>query len=306
MPAQIERALITGGTGFIGSALTRRLLERNVAVDILTRDRQRVARQFSGKAAGIESPDELTPERAPDVIINLAGKNLGSQRWNEHARGEFVRSRVETTRKIIEYIERARKKPQLLISASAIGYYGARGDEFVDETTASGDEYQSDLCRRWEDAANAAIGYDVRVCIPRLGVVIGPGGGALAEVMPLFRFGLGAVIGSGNQWVSWIALEDLLNMFDAFMADESLAGCFNATAPKPVTNREFSRTLAKVLRRPVLMRIPAPVYRLMFGGVAHLHLTGQRVVPQRLIDAGFEFRCREFEHALTAALKTSA
>jgi uncharacterized protein (TIGR01777 family) len=142
----------------------------------------------------------------------------------------------------------------------------------------------------------------VRTCIARIGVVIGPGGGALAEALPIFRLGLGAVIGSGSQWFSWIALDDLLQIFEDFVNDNSLDGAFNMTAPNPVTNRDFVKTLGRVINRPVLMRIPAPVYRMLFGEVAHLHLTGQRVIPARHMARGYQFLFPELEHAISDAL----
>lgn len=302
MYTSIDRVLITGGTGFIGSAMAERLLARGVAVDILSRDRRRVETRFAGRARGIESLDELASEPPPQVIVNLAGMNLAERRWNERAKAEFVRSRLDVTRRVIAWIERTRPQPSLLISASAVGYYGARGEEVVDESSEPGQEYQSQLCMSWERAAEQAADLGVRTCIARIGVVIGAGG-ALAQALPIFRLGLGAVIGTGSQWLSWIALEDLLRMCDDFMTDTSLAGPFNMTAPNPVTNRQFVKTLGKVLHRPVIMRIPAPVYRLIFGEVAHLHLTGQRAMPSRHCTRGFEFRYPMLEGAVRAAIE---
>jgi uncharacterized protein (TIGR01777 family) len=183
-----------------------------------------------------------------------------------------------------------------------VGYYGARGAQTLTEESLPGDEYQSRLCTAWEEVARGARDYGVRTCISRTGVVLGPGGGALAALAPLFRKGLGAVLGPGDQYVSWVALEDLLSIFEDLMTEESLSGAFNNTAPHPVTNREFAKALGQSLGKPVILRIPGPVYRLMFGGIAHLHLTGQRVVPKRNIERGFRYRFPTLEPALKAAL----
>jgi uncharacterized protein (TIGR01777 family) len=303
MNSQPERFVITGGTGFIGRALAQRLLDRGADVSILTRSRERVAKLFETKVRGIESFDELGPHETPEVIVNLAGMNLAEKRWNDNVRQAMLRSRLDVTRQVIDYIKHTATAPALLISASAIGYYGARGDEIIDDSAGPADEYQSDLCAQWERAAAQAGALGVRTCIARLGVVIGPGGGALAEALPIFRLGLGAVIGNGRQWFSWIALADVLRIFDDFIVDKSLEGTFNMTAPNPVTNREFVKTLGRVLHRPVLMRIPAPIYRLLFGEVAHLHLTGQRVLPNRHIARGYQFLFPTLEAAISDALR---
>lgn len=300
------RVLITGGTGFIGSALAQRLLAANVAVDVLTRDRQRAERQFAGHVRAVESLSELHRDarsEPPAVIVNLAGKNLGSERWNARVKREIVSSRVETTRHVLDYMKRASPRPRLLISGSAVGYYGARGDELLDENSAAGSEYQSQLCAEWEAVASAAAHFGVRMCLSRTGVVLGPDGGVLSGLRPLFQKGMGAVVGSGKQWISWIHLEDLLDLFCDFMSDESLSGAFNNTAPNPVTHREFVRTLGRVLRRPVILRVPDSAYRLLVGEMARLHLTGQRVIPMRHLERGFRYRYPTLQAALGAVLE---
>jgi hypothetical protein len=301
------RVLITGGTGFIGSALAWRLLEAGVGVDVLTRDRERALKQLSGRVRAVEELDELASDRereAPVAIVNLAGKNLGEDRWDEDVRQEIVDSRVEVTRALVSYIGAlpAERRPRVLVSGSAIGYYGARGDEEVDEDDEPGDEFQSRVCIRWEAAAETAREYGVRVCLSRTGVVLGRGGGMLSGLTPLFRKGLGATVGSGRQWISWIHREDLLDLLIDQMTDTALAGPFNNTAPEPVRHDEFTRTLASVLDRPLLLRIPAAVYRLIAGGIAHMHLTGQKVLPARNMERGFEYRYPELRHALEEAV----
>jgi hypothetical protein len=189
-------------------------------------------------------------------------------------------------------------RPRLLISGSAVGYYGARGDEPLDESALPGDEFQSRLCQRWEQTAATAQDYGVRVCISRTGVVLGRDGGALAGLVPLFRLGLGAVAGSGSQWLSWVHMHDLLDLFLRFMQDESLSGAFNNTAPRPVTNRGFSRAIGRALHRPVLLRSPGWAMRLLYGELAHLYLTGQRVIPARHLQAGVAYRYPDIDSAL--------
>lgn len=300
----LERVLITGGTGFIGTALVGRLLGLGARVSVLTRDRERALGHFAGRVTVLESLQEAGGRDAPDVIVNLAGMNLGAERWSGTVKQQLVSSRVETTQRVVDYIARVTHRPRLLISGSAVGYYGARGDEVLNEESAPGDEFQSRLCEQWEHVARQAEQYGVRVCISRTGVVIGQGG-ALAGLTPLFRLGLGAVAGRGRQWLSWIHMDDLLDLFIRFMQDAALTGPFNNTAPDPVTNREFARAIGRELRRPVLLRIPGWAMRLMYGELAHLYLTGQRVVPARHLQSGFEYRYPDIESALHAVLEST-
>lgn len=297
--------LITGGTGFIGTALATRLLEMGVDVAVLTRDRERARRHFRERVHAVEDLGELGGEGAaafPEVIVNLAGKNLGSERWNARVKRELVASRVDTTLRVLRYVAETPRRPRLLISGSAVGYYGARGDEPLTEEAPPGDEFQSRLCVQWEQAALEAGRLGVRVCLSRTGVVMGPGGGLLSGLVPLFRKGLGAIVAGGGQWVSWIHIDDLVDRFLRFMREEDLEGAFNNTAPEPVTHREFSRTLGEVLGRPVLLRVPAWVQRLLVGEMARLQVTGQRVVPARHLADGVRYRHPALRSALQAAL----
>jgi len=301
------RVLITGATGFIGSALTERLLDAGVAVDVLTRDRQKARKRLSARIRAVEDLEELASDRErelPVAVVNLAGKNLGEDRWDEDVRQEIADSRVEVTRGVVSFIGGlpAESRPRVLVSGSAVGYYGARGDEELDEDAEPGDEFQSRVCIRWESVAETAREYGVRVCLSRTGVVLGHGGGMLSGLTPLFRKGLGAVVGSGRQWISWIHRQDLVDLLIDQMSDAALAGPFNNTAPEPVRHEEFTQTLASVLNRPLLLRIPAPAYRLIAGGIARLHLTGQKVLPARNLERVFEYRYPELRPALEEAL----
>ena len=294
--------LVTGGSGFIGGALCRRLLAGGHAVSVLTRERQRAEQLFQGKVAAIESLDELPRETAPEAIVNLAGLSLGSGRWTERLKQEFIASRVGVTRQVISYIARTDRKPGILISGSAVGYYGARGDEELGEDAPPGNEYQSHLCKAWEAEALKAAQHGVRVCISRTGVVLGKGGGALSSLVSQFRLGLGGYVGSGRQWMSWVHIDDLVGIMLHLMADESLAGAFNSTAPNPETNRDFARKLAAALHRPALVWAPDWLLRLMVGEMAHLYVTGQKVLPSRLLESGYRFKFPELRAALADIL----
>ncbi len=294
--------LVTGGTGFIGGALCRRLLAGGHAVSVLTRERQRAEQLFQGKVAAIESLDELPRETAPEAIVNLAGLSLGSGRWTERLKQEFIASRVGVTRQVISYIARTDRKPGILISGSAVGYYGARGDEELGEDAPPGNEYQSHLCKAWEAEALKAAQHGVRVCVSRTGVVLGKGGGALSSLVSQFRLGLGGYVGSGRQWMSWVHIDDLVGIMLHLMADESLAGAFNSTAPNPETNRDFARKLAAALHRPALVWAPDWLLRLMVGEMAHLYVTGQKVLPSRLLESGYRFKFPELRAALADIL----
>ena len=294
--------LVTGGSGFIGGALCRRLLAGGHAVSVLTRERQRTEQLFQGKVAAIESLDELPRETAPEAIVNLAGLSLGSGRWTERLKQEFIASRVGVTRQVISYIARTDRKPGILISGSAVGYYGARGDEELGEDAPPGNEYQSHLCKAWEAEALKAAQHGVRVCVSRTGVVLGKGGGALSSLVFQFRLGLGGYVGSGRQWMSWVHIDDLVGIMLHLMADESLAGAFNSTAPNPETNRDFARKLAAALHRPALVWAPEWLLRLMVGEMAHLYVTGQKVLPSRLLESGYRFKFPELRAALADIL----
>jgi uncharacterized protein (TIGR01777 family) len=273
-----------------------------VAVTVLTRDRHRAVTHFGGRVRAVESLFDLRAMEVPEVIVNLAGKNLGSARWNAEVKRQLVDSRVKTTQHVIDYIARADRRPQLLISGSAVGYYGARGEEVLTEEAPPADEFQSQLCREWETAARPAEDYGVRLCISRTGIVMGRGGGALAGLAPQFRQGLGASVGSGQQWISWIHMTDLLDLFLRFMTQPDLRGAFNNTAPNPVRNRDFAKAIGRALRRPVWLRVPGWVVRPAMGEMAHLYLTGQQALPARHLAAGVGYRYPDIGPAIAEAL----
>lgn len=293
---------VTGGTGFIGTALCHELLQHEYEVNVLTRDTHRAEQHLDRRVKAVVSLRDLNPDDTPGIIINLAGQSLGSGRWTKALKQTFLSSRIGTTARIIDHIVESPTKPRVLISGSAVGYYGARGDEILNENSTPGDEFQADLCRDWEAEAGRAKDLGVRVCVLRMGVVLGKDGGALSSLLPPFKLGLGGQLGDGKQWVSWIHMDDLVGIILHLMEQENLSGTFNATAPNPETNRDFATKLGKVLRRPTFVRVPGWAVRIQVGEMARLFLTGQKVLPQRLIASGYEFQYPELGLALTRSI----
>lgn len=294
------QVLITGGSGFIGRALCAALVERGDAVVVLSRRPDRV-RGLPAAVRCIHDPGAL--EYTPDAIVNLAGENLGDGRWTAARKQRFIDSRVQTTERLIAQLA-AGRVPRVLVSASAIGWYGARGDETLDESAAPGrdDEFTVDLCRRWEAQALRAESFGVRVCRLRIGVVLDAGGGSLAKMLPPFRLGLGGPIGDGRQWFSWIHRADLVALILWLLDTDTARGVYNGTAPQPVRNAEFAAALGAALRRPAVLPMPAAVLRGLMGEMAELVVTGQRVVPARSEAQGFRFRYPDIRSALHASL----
>lgn len=299
-----RRVLVTGGTGFIGRALCTRLLAEGWGVDVLTRNARRARGLLPRSVGVVESAHEL--DAPPYGMVGLAGENLGARRWNEARKREFVNSRVRVTEHLVEYAAACGEdRPRVLVNGSAVGYYGARGDEEIDEDEPPGDEFQSELCRAWETAALRARDHGVRVCLIRPGAVLDAGGGPLQSMVTPFKLGLGAWLGHGRQWLPWIHRMDLVRVVLRLLEDPECSGPYNAVAPDPATHRAFSKALGRALRRPVWAGMPAPVVRLMFGEMAHMLLTGQRVVPRRLQEAGFEFQFPDLDSALTEIVDTT-
>lgn len=291
----MNNVLVTGGTGFIGRHLIPDLLANGWEVEVLTRDAQHARERLPASARPIESLSEASE---PQVVINLAGENLAAGRWTEQRKREMRDSRLRVTRDLVAFIGECTAQPEVLISGSAVGYYGARGDEILDESKAPADEFQSHLCADWEAEARKAEDYGVRVCRLRTGIVLGAREGALAQMMTPFKLGLGGRFGSGAQYMPWIHIDDEVGAIRFLMDNEQAAGPFNLAAPNPVTNREFTKTLASVLNRPSFAWVPGPVLKTMLGEMAHLLLTGQRAVPSALETAGYRFKFTELKSAL--------
>ena len=282
------KILITGGSGLIGSNLIPILRPCDVAV--YTRNVAMAEQILGHKIHFLSTLTHLTSLDDYDVVINLAGEPIAAKKWTDEQKHKIEHSRWSVTEEIVALINAGENPPKLLISGSAIGFYGRQQDQIIDENfSPSHDEFSHQLCERWEFLAKQALSDKTRVCIVRTGVVITKRGGALQRMLLPFKLGLGGPIGDGNQYMSWIHLEDMLRGIDHLITNESCEGVYNFTAPNPVTNEEFSRELATALSRPCVFKIPEFVLRMMMGEMADLVLYGQRVVPKRLQESGYEF-----------------
>lgn len=297
--------LITGGTGFIGNALTKQLVAQGAVVTVLSRSPEQVAAICGAEVKALGSLSNLKAEDSFNVIVNLAGAGIFDTRWTD-ARKQLIRaSRIDLTRQLLSAMEKMAVKPELLISGSAIGYYGDQGDTELDEQTTPVPDFSHHLCADWEAEALKAEQLGVRVCLIRTGLVLANGGGVLKRMLLPFKLGLGGRLGSGLQWMSWIHREDWIRIAQAMMADSSMRGAYNATAPNPVTNAEFTQTLARCLKCPALLPMPDWVLKIMLGEMSELVLGSQRVLPQRLLEQGFTFQFAELDSALRQALAIS-
>lgn len=295
------KVTIAGGSGFIGEAVVRDLLSQGHEVAVLTRNPQKSGAGrplvWDAKSQGAWSKDVA----AADVVLNLAGENIG-ERWTEERKVRLIESRVGATRALVAAIAAEPQRKRTFINASAIGFYGPRGDEILDENASRGEGFLADLAARWEEEAGAAETF-ARLVIFRFGVVLGSGGGALAKMLLPFKLGVGGRIGSGRQWFSWVALDDVTRAILWAIKDENARGVFNITAPNPVTNAHFTRALGRALHRPTVFPIPSAGMKILFGQMAdETLLSGQRVIPSRMIDRGFRFDHDTVESALQRAL----
>ena len=302
------RILVTGGTGLLGRRLVARLLARGDEVVVLTREPARAAGRMG--AARLVAWDPLAEPVPPGAlagagaVVNLLGEPIAAGRWTA-ARKERIRaSRVLGTRSLVAGIAAAERPPAVLVSGSATGWYGPRGDEELDESAPAAADYLGQLCRDWEAEARRAEPAGTRVVLLRTGIVLSPEGGALAKLLPLFRLGFGGPVGSGRQWLSWIHVEDLCALVVHALDRAELIGPVNGTAPNPVRNRDFGRALGRALGRPALLPVPAFAMRLVLGEMAQaLLLTGHRVVPRRALATGFRFAHPDLDGALADLLK---
>lgn len=295
-----RRVALTGASGLIGTRLRAALSAGGDQVVPLVRDASRdpEARAWQ-PGAGALDPGVL---EGADAIVHLAGEPIAG-RWTAARKRRILESRVHGTRILCEALARMPRPPSVIVSASAIGYYGDRGDAWLDEDSGPGRGFLSEVCVAWEAAAEPARAAGTRVAQARLGIVLAREGGALAPLLPLFRLGLGARIGSGSQYMSWIAIDDVVSALRHALDSPELVGPFNAVAPNPVRNAEFTRTLAQVLSRPAFLALPAPLLRAVMGEMAQeLLLDSVRVAPQRLEASGFAFRYPDLEPALRALL----
>jgi uncharacterized protein (TIGR01777 family) len=294
---------MTGATGLIGTKLVQELTARGDEVTVLSRNPEKAAATLPGATtAGWPDP---TSQAAPtealdgrDAVIHLAGEPV-AQRWNDEVKRRIHESREAGTRNLVAGMRAAAAPPRALIASSAVGYYGPRGDERLDEQASAGSDFLGQVCVAWEREARA---FDGRVVCVRTGIVLDAEGGALAKMLPFFKAGVGGPVAGGRQYMPWIAVDDLVAMYLAALDGDDWSGPVNGTAPEPVTNKEFSRTLGRVLKRPAFAPVPKLAIRTLYGQMSEIVLNGQRAVPERPLALGFAFRHTELEPALRAAL----
>lgn len=299
------KLVVTGATGFIGTALCARLSRQGHTLTLLTRG--------SSQDAGTATKRWLhwTPGAlgewanaldGVDGVISLAGEPIAAKRWTPSQRRRIETSRIDGTNSLVEGIAQAKLRPKFLISASAVGYYGPRGDETVTEETPPGNDFLGIVCQKWEKEAQKAESLGLRVVRLRTGIVLGSGGGALAKMAQPFKFFAGGPLGSGRQWMSWIQLEDHVRLILHLIETTQAGGAINATAPNPARNKEFCQTLGKVLRRPCWAPVPGFALKVVLGDMAEMLLTGQRVLPVAAQKIGFQFRYPNLAEALRASM----
>lgn len=292
------KVVVSGGTGFIGRRIVERLLEQGHYVGVWSRHpgrekRAAVASYYWDPFAGEPPVDSIN---TMDAVIHLAGEPV-AQRWNAEVKRRIRDSRVVGTRALVDAIGKTQHKPKVLVSASAIGYYGDRGDEVLTESSAPGSGFLVDVCRAWETEADRAAAFGLRVVKLRIGFVLGKGGGALAQMVPAFRAGGGGRLGSGKQWMPWVHIDDVAGMF-VHAAEKDVAGVWNATSPNPVINADFTREMAKALHRPAIFPVPPFALKLLFGELAQHMLDSARVVPDAALKASYPFRFPDLAAAL--------
>lgn len=292
------RILLTGGTGLIGRRLCRELLQRGHELTVLSRRPETVPGKCGARVHAWKSLDQWEPQISFDAVVNLAGEPIADKRWAREQKQRLWDSRITLTGQLASRIAAARQKPKVLLSGSAIGYYGDRGDDALPENASPGSDFAAALCQAWETAANKVQPLGVRVCTLRTGLVLSNDGGVLDRFRFPFKMGLGFRIGGGDQWMSWIHIADYTAAALKMLDEETMSGPYNMTAPSPMRNREFARTLAAALHRPAWLAAPAWLLRLALGERASLLLGGQRVLPARLQQAGFPFRYASLQAAL--------
>lgn len=296
------KIFVTGGTGFVGSHLARKLAESSHEVTLLTRSLAKSPPLPQGASYLEGNPAEKGAwmEKVPyhDGIINLAGSSI-FERWTEAAKKAIRDSRLSTTRNLVQALSTRPSEPTFLLSTSAIGYYGFREDEELDESSHPGEGFLASLSQEWESAAQEAENYGARVVLLRFGIVLGKEGGALRQMIPVFRKYLGSSLGSGKQWFSWIHLQDLISVYLFLIEKHRISGPINCTSPQPVRNQELTKSLGEALGKPTFMpSVPGFLLRLLLGEFGSVLLRGQKVLPRRLLEEGYRFQFPDLKGAL--------
>ncbi|WP_141440163.1 TIGR01777 family oxidoreductase [Vreelandella titanicae] len=299
------RVLITGGSGFVGQRLCRQLVEQGHEVQVVSRSPHQVRDRLPNNC-DIRDSAQAFIESPPDALVNLAGEPIAAKRWSDEQKAKLINSRVAATKQLVALCEQLKANgqplPKVMVSGSAMGYYGDQGKRVVTEKTMPNDEFAHRLCKQWEAAAKPIEAMGVRLAIVRIGLVLEAGGGSLERMLPPFKWGLGGRFGSGEQFMPWIHRDDLVAAILFLINQEDLSGAFNGCAPHPVTNATFTKTLASHLNRPAIFPVPAFVLKAGFGEMSRLLLTGADMRPVRLEEAGFSFQYPTLDKALEAIL----
>ncbi|SDN36561.1 TIGR01777 family oxidoreductase [Vreelandella arcis] len=301
------RVLVTGGSGFVGQRLCPALIAQGHEVQVVSRTPHKVRDRLPSEC-DIRDSAQAFIDTPPEALINLAGESIAAKRWSDSQKTALIRSRVEMTEQLVSLCEQLGENgqplPKVVVSGSAMGYYGDQGDQRVTEETQPHDEFAHRLCAQWESAAKPIEAMGVRLAIIRIGLVLAAGGGTLQKMLPPFKLGLGGRFGDGRQFMPWIHRDDLVNAIIFLLNDSSLSGAFNGSAPHPVTNAEFTKTLAQKLHRPAIFPVPACVLKAGLGEMSQLLLTGADMRPERLVEAGFSFTYPTLDKALEAILES--
>ena len=293
------RILITGGSGFIGQPLCAALVDQGHRIGVVSRSPDRSARVLP---AGVDVRSSVASfgDFEPEAVINLAGEPIAARRWSAHRKKQLIESRTQTTEALVDLVAAQETPPAVFISASAVGYYGRCGQETVTEESPPGEDFSHQLCAEWEQAAQRAKAHVQRLVRLRIGLVFDQPGGMLDRVVPPFKLGLGAPMGSGQQFMPWVHRVDVVRAIEFLLDNDTLDGAVNLSAPTPVDNLTFSKTLAQHFHRPMVLRLPEPMLRVMFGEMADLLVYGARMVPEKLSQAGFRFQYPDLTSALRA------
>lgn len=294
---------ITGGTGLIGSKLIPDLLLEGHTITALSRNIKKAEAILGSHIKYYDSLEKLTSLDGYDAIINLAGEPIATKQWTAIQKQRLCQSRWQITKKLSQLIKAGENPPQIFISGSAIGYYGNKEDTITTEDTEPHEEFTNKLCKSWEAFAMEAKSNKTRVCLLRTGIVLSTEGGMLAKILPIFKLGAGSILGSGNQYISWIHIKDVFSIIKYILVTPQIEGAINMTAPTPVTNKEFSKSLANTLHRPCLFKVPSAIISLFMGEASTLLLDGQRAIPQKLEENGYKFKFRDINSTLIDILK---
>jgi hypothetical protein len=304
----MKRVTLTGATGLLGTRLVHALRERGDEVTVLSRDPERAREAFGGDVEAhawnpTAGPAPAAALAGRDAVVHLAGENV-AQRWSEHAQRRILESRERGTCNLVEGLRAAEPRPAVLVSSSAVGYYGAHGDEPLPEDTSPGDDFLARVCVAWEREARAAEELGVRVVLVRTGVVLDKDGGALGKMLPFFKAGVGGPVAGGSQLMPWVHADDVVGIYLRALDDDAWSGPVNATAPEPVSNKEFSKALGRALHRPALAPVPAFAIQLLYGDMSEIVTKGQNAVPRRTLELGYRHEHPELDEALRSALRS--